>query len=47
MSAEETSRNVKAEVASMIAIAAILIWVRIVTGRGMLDIISDALPPLF
>lgn len=40
-------RNLKAEVASMIAIGAMLIWVRVITGRGALDIIMDSLPPLF
>lgn len=42
----DSPRNFKAEVLSMAAIAAILIYVRLVTGRGMLSIIMDELPGL-
>jgi len=43
----DSKRNWVMEVFSMIAVAGILVWVRSVTGRGALDIILDALPPLF
>jgi hypothetical protein len=32
--------------ASMLAIALMLLWVRFVTGRGAIEIIMDALPDL-
>lgn len=37
----------RAEVASMVACWAMLLWVRIVTGRGAINIIMDALPDLW
>jgi hypothetical protein len=42
----DSPRNIKAEAISIIASGALLIWVRVVTGRGALDILSDYLPSL-
>jgi hypothetical protein len=39
-------RNIKLEALSMLAIAAILIWVRFATGRWMMEILTASLPSL-
>lgn len=42
----DSPRNFKLEAASMLAIAGLLLWVRLVTGRWMMEILTSSLPSL-
>lgn len=39
-------RNIKAEALSMVAIFGIMLYVKVVTGQGMLTIVMESLPSL-